>query len=183
MRRLTALALSAALLAGCNKEEPKSAAPSAETAKKALTGAPAPLAKIHRQSNELLEGGPRAFRARLATLKGHPVVVNKWGSWCPPCRAEFPFFQKQAVERGKEIAFLGVDGQDNAASAKKFLAKFPVAFPSYVDRDEEIAREIKAVVGFPATIFYDAKGEIAHVKQGGYPTEKALAADIERYAR
>lgn len=183
MRRLAAFALCAALLAGCGKEEPNSAAPSVSAARQALAGAPAPLAEIHRQGSELLNGGPEAFRERIAALEGHPIVVNKWGSWCDPCRAEFPFFQEQSVKRGREIAFLGVDGQDNRKDAEKFLDKYPVSFPSYVDQDERIAREIKAVVGFPATVFYDTKGEIAHVKQGGYPTEKALAADIERYAR
>ena len=49
------------------------------------------------------------------------MVVNKWASWCGPCRAEFPFFQSQSVKRGKRIAFLGVDGNDNDADAAEFL--------------------------------------------------------------
>ena len=47
-------------------------------------------------------GGPQAFRKRLASLKGYPVVVNKWASWCAPCRTEFPIFQRQAVDAGQE---------------------------------------------------------------------------------
>lgn len=183
MRRLATIALCATLLAGCSGDEPKSAAPSAEESRKALVGAPTPLAAIHRQDSKLLKGGTEAFKARIASLKGYPIVVNKWGSWCGPCRAEFPFFQRQAVKRGKEIAFLGVDGSDNEDDAKEFLKKYPVAFPSYVDPDLKIAGVIKAVAAFPSTVFYDSQGEIARVKQGGYPTEKALATDIERYAR
>lgn len=148
-----------------------------------MAGAPAPLAKVHAQANELLGGGATAFKARLTELKGHPVVVNKWASWCPPCRGEFPFFQKQSVERGKEIAFLGVDANDNDADAMEFLAKYPVSFPSYKDPDLKISALIKAVAAFPSTAIYDSKGRLAHVKQGGYPAEEKLIEDIERYAR
>ena len=183
-RPLTALLCTvAAVAAGCNSDEPESAAPPAKQARAALAGAPAPLAELHRQGSQLLDGGPEAFQRRLDDLKGYPVVVNMWGSWCPPCRREFPFFQRQAIERGKEVAFLGVDGQDSDADAERFLEEFPVAYPSYKDPDLKIAALIKAVGPFPATVFYDRRGEITHLKQGEYPDEQALTADIERYAR
>jgi len=182
---VVAAAVAAAVIAATGEKsgQPKSAAPPEKEAAAALAGAPAPLAALHQQSSELLDGGPGAFEERLSALKGYPVVVNKWGSWCPPCRAEFPFFQSQAIERGKDVAFLGVDGNDNDADATEFLEKYPVSFPSYKDPDLKISAVIKAVAAFPSTVFYDSKGRIAYVKQGGYPTEQALAADIERYAR
>ena len=183
MYRVLPAILCAAALAGCDSDDPKSAAPAPAKQEAALAGAPAPLAKLHSQANDLLGGGPEAFDARLRELKGHPVVVNKWASWCPPCRAEFPFFQKQAVERGKEIAFLGVDGNDNDGDARAFLKRYPVPFPSYKDPDLKVSARMKAVAAFPSTAFYNSKGELAHVKQGGYATEEKLVADIERYAR
>ncbi|MGI8749596.1 MAG: TlpA family protein disulfide reductase [Thermoleophilaceae bacterium] len=159
------------------------AGPSLRQARAQLQGAPAPLAAVHAQSSQLLGGGAKAFAARLRELRGHPVVVNKWGSWCPPCRAEFPAFQRASARYGKKVAFLGVDGQDNARDARRFLARFPVSYPSYVDSDLGIARRLKAVQAFPSTVFYDSKGEVAYIKQGSYPDERALAADIRRYAR
>ena len=157
--------------------------PTLEQAKKRLRGAPAPLAALHAQSSQLLGGGKDAFAARLRDLRGYPVVVNKWGSWCAPCRAEFPALQRQAAAQGKRVAFLGVDGQDNDDNARKFLEKYPVAYPSYVDGDLSIAKSFGSVQGFPSTVFYDRRGRIAYIKQGSYPTEAALARDIRRYAR
>ena len=171
------------LVAGCGSEDPKSAAPSAAAAKKQLAGAPAPLAALHAQAGELLDGGVDGFKQRLRKLKGRPVVVNKWASWCGPCRAEFPHFQRQSLRHGKKVAFLGVDSQDADADAEKFLEKYPVSFPSYKDPDLKIAQEFHAVQAFPSTAFYDSKGKLAYLHQGQYSTEAKLAADIRKYAR
>ena len=182
---VVAAAVASAVIAatGDRSEQPESAAPPKREAAAALSGAPAPLAALHDQSNQLLDGGAEAFRKRLAGLKGYPVVVNMWGSWCDPCRAEFPYFQSQAIKRGTQVAFVGVDGQDPESKAREFLEEYPVSYPSYKDPDLEIAGVIKAVGPFPATVFYDRDGEIAHLKQGGYADERTLAADIERYVR
>ena len=171
------------MLGACGSDEPKSAAPSGAATRDALAGAPAPLSRLHRQAGRLLGGGPRAFRARLRELRGYPVVVNKWASWCPPCRAEFPFFQRQALRRGRRVAFIGVDSNDNEADARRFLREFPVSYPSYKDPNLGVAAVFKGVQAFPATAFYDRRGRLAFLHQGGYPSERKLAKDIERYAR
>jgi thiol-disulfide isomerase/thioredoxin len=175
--------LLALAIGGCSSSDPESAAPSSATVEKQLAGAPPKLASLHKQANQLLGGGAGAFKARLKELRGHPVVVNKWASWCGPCRAEFPYFQRQAVKHGKEVAFVGVDSNDNDGDAKKFLDKFPVTFPSYEDGNLAIAQEIKAVQAFPSTVFYDSKGELVYLHQGQYLSEAKLAADIAKYAR
>jgi thiol-disulfide isomerase/thioredoxin len=151
------------------------------TAQKQLQGAPAPLAKLHAQSSTLLDGGVRAFDARLAALAGRPVVINKWASWCNPCRAEFPAFQQAATARGKQVAFLGVNGFDSTGPARRFLTEYPVPFPSYVDPDEKIARRIKAPANYPITVFVDRGGKTAFIHQGGYTTGAQLERDIDRY--
>jgi cytochrome c biogenesis protein CcmG, thiol:disulfide interchange protein DsbE len=150
---------------------------------KALAGAPKPLANLYDQADQLLPGGADAFQQRLAELRGHPVVVNKWASWCGPCREEMPWLQRESAKRGTRIAFIGVDTMDSDSAAKDFLNEFPVPYPSYTDPDQDIARLINATVGTPATAIYDSSGEQVHVQQGQYASQAALAADIQRYAR
>jgi thiol-disulfide isomerase/thioredoxin len=165
---------------GNGGEDPRSAL--SKRSAEALGDAPGALGDLYSQANELLGGGPGAFRDRIDALEGHPVVVNKWASWCGPCRAEFPFFQRQAARRGRRVAFLGVNSNDSDGDARRFLERFPVPYPSYRDPDGRVSAVFKAVVAFPSTAFYDSRGDLVYLKQGGYRTEADLAADIEQYA-
>jgi cytochrome c biogenesis protein CcmG, thiol:disulfide interchange protein DsbE len=176
------LAIGLSQAGGGGSGTPKSAAPSASKAARELAGAPAPLAKLHAQGGQLLPGGPDAYKARIASLKGYPVVVNKWASWCGPCRAEFPDFQKASVKYGKRVAFLGVDGNDNRDDAKKFLTQYPVPYPSYEDGDNRIAQVFNGVIAFPTTVFYDRSGKLAFLHNGQYLSRGKLERDIQRYA-
>jgi cytochrome c biogenesis protein CcmG, thiol:disulfide interchange protein DsbE len=149
-----------------------------------LEDAPAPLAAVRSEANELLGGGAEAFKRRLEELRGFPIVVNKWASWCGPCRFEFPFLQSVAAERGAEIAFLGVDSNDSESTAEQFLSELPLPYPSYSDPGMEIARELGGPTqAFPVTAFYDPAGELVYTHPGPYSDEAALKVDIERYAQ
>jgi cytochrome c biogenesis protein CcmG, thiol:disulfide interchange protein DsbE len=167
---------------GTDNSKPESAGLSLADARRSLAGAPAPLAALHAQSNELLQGSADAVEERLAGLRGYPVVVNKWASWCAPCRFEFPFFQRVSARLGKQVAFLGLNSGDNSGDAREFLAAFPVSYPSYEDPAEKTARKLGAAAAYPVTIYYDARGGRAFVHQGGYPSQERLLADVERYA-
>jgi cytochrome c biogenesis protein CcmG, thiol:disulfide interchange protein DsbE len=175
------LVLIALLVGGCGSH-PKSEAPSKAAQNKAFAGSPPALAAVHREGGQLLGGGTSAFKQRLAELRGHPVVVNKWAAWCGPCRQEFPVFQKVSVQYGKRVAFLGVDSQDNDGSAKTFLRQFPVSYPSYSDPHIKIAASMDAVGAWPTTIIYNSKGKIVNTHFGPYTSAAALIADIKRYA-
>lgn len=170
-------------IAGCGSSQDENGGGHPDYSK-ALAGAPAPLAALYRQGNELLSGGVDAYEQRIAALRGFPAVVNVWASWCGPCRFEFPHLQQAAARYGKRVAFLGIDKQDSDDAAETFLREEPVPYPSYTDPDEEIAESIDAAAtrGLPTTAFYDRDGELAYLKLGPYTDEGELRADIERYA-
>lgn len=134
-------------------------------------------------SPSFLPGGRDAFEKYIEKQRGTPVVVNKWASWCGPCRVEFPWFRNQAEKRKGEVAFLGVNSNDNRGDAEEFLKEEPVPYKHFEDPKLEIAAAMNAVQAFPSTAFYDSKGELVFVHQGGYSSEDDLAEDIDRYAR
>ncbi|MGI8594517.1 MAG: TlpA family protein disulfide reductase [Solirubrobacteraceae bacterium] len=160
----------------------KAQAPDAVQTRRALAGAPAQLAALHRQADALLPGGEQVFEARLASLKGYPVVVDAWASWCGPCRFELPAFQAQSVALGRRVAFLGINHKDADDQARAFQREFPVSYPSYTDPDGRIARSY-GVQGLPFTVFYAPSGRQVLIHQGPYASEAALLDDIRRYAR
>jgi thiol-disulfide isomerase/thioredoxin len=190
MRPLLAVAgaavLAAVVVIGLSQADgggrPHAVTLSAAEQRAALRGAPAALARLHDQASRLLPGGLPAFRARLRALRGRPVVVNKWASWCGPCRFEFPVFQALGVRYGRRIGFLGLNSSDAAADARRFLAQYPVSYPSYRDPDEDVARAIEAPNNYPITVFFDRRGQVAFVHQGRYRGARDLRADIRRYA-
>lgn len=183
LRRLTAIVLlSCPALAACGGGSAHSAAPSPAVVTAAFKGSPPPLVAVHRQANRLLGGSADAFRARLRSLRGHPVVVNEWASWCEPCQSEFPVFQKVAVKYGRRVAFLGVDSKDEKPAAAKFLRKFPVTYPSYVDPHKRIGAVMQAVIGIPQTVYFNARGVQRYDHAGPYESPAALERDIRHYA-
>jgi len=150
-------------------------------AERAYQGAPPPLRALYKDRNQLLDGGADAFERRVEELRGYPIVVNKWASWCGPCRAEFPVFQKAAIQEARRIAFLGVDSTDNEDDASEFLSEFPLTYPSYKDPDLKVAGVFNGVGAFPTTAFYDRRGKVAYVHQGPYHTVDELLRDVKRY--
>lgn len=191
MRRLLiaigALAVTAAVVVGVlqardagDATSPALAPLSLAEVSRPLDGAPPQLAALHRRVNELKPGGAKAVDAQLRALRGRPVVVNLWASWCDPCIFELPILQRAALKYGARVAFLGVNSGDNRADARKLSARFPMPYPSIEDPRQTMTGRYGAV-GLPATAFYDARGRrIVH--QGRFTSEAQLAAAIERYA-
>ncbi len=167
-----------AALAGCGAVV-HSAAPSRSQLAADLRGSPSPLAALHSQANQLLGGGASALRARLRALRGYPVVVTQWGSWCAPCRAEFPYFQQLSATLGRRVAFIGNDASDTTGAARDWLRRFPVSFPSYRDQGGQVALALSPYYALdtPVTYLYTRSG-VQYSNVGPYASEQALRQQI-----
>jgi cytochrome c biogenesis protein CcmG, thiol:disulfide interchange protein DsbE len=157
---------------------PKTAAPTPAQARAALTGSPHSLASIHGQAGQLLGSGS-ALEARIRSLRGYPVVVNAWASWCPACRSEFSLFGAAAARYGRKVAFLGVDTNDSASNARSFLSGHPVSYPSYQSTIAGLDW-LAGIESMPTTVFVNRTGHVVEVHLGQYETEATLTDDVQR---
>jgi len=135
-------------------------AASAASAQPVRQGAPAPEIDL-----PLLSGG----RVQLSKLRGRPVVVSFWGTWCPPCRAEFPELVRAHQAHGPAgLYVLGVNGRDQELSTrdvKRFVDEFSVPFPVALDQRGR-SRRAYLIQGLPTTVFVDSAGVVQLIHRG-----------------
>jgi cytochrome c biogenesis protein CcmG, thiol:disulfide interchange protein DsbE len=175
------VAVGLAQLPGSGPSSPATAPLSAARQRALLVGSPPALAALHRRGGRLLSGGG-ALARELSLLKGHPVVINKWASWCEPCRAEFGAFQRVAAVYGRRVAFIGLDSGDSSrAAALAFLRAHPVSYPSYYDPRGTLGLQLTDSSFTPVTVFVPVHGH-SFIHQGQYPNASKLEGDVKRYA-
>ena len=104
---------------------------------------------------------PAGQRVSLSSLKGTPVVLNLWASWCGPCRDEAPIFETAWERyRAKGALVLGLDLQDLSGNALEFLREYGITYPSLRDGSDASKRDLEAT-GVPETYIIDKRGRIA----------------------
>jgi thiol-disulfide isomerase/thioredoxin len=123
-------------------------------------------------------------RLNFAAYRGQVVVLNFWGSWCVPCRAEATTLAAvAALYRSSGVSFLGVDEQDTTASAQAFTRSFGITYPSVTDPGSAITADFTPVVSIaatPTTLVIGRNGRIAGAVFGpaSYPVLTTILAKV-----
>ncbi|OEU85130.1 redoxin domain-containing protein [Streptomyces abyssalis] len=163
---IAALAAGASVLAGCSGDETGSSSGDAKFVQG--TGKITKVKSGERQKAPDISGkGVDGKPLDLSDYKGKVVVLNVWGSWCAPCRAEAPNLAKVADEtEGKGVQFVGINTRDlDRANAKAFERNYDVGYPSFYDPSGKlILRFPKGTLSpqaIPSTLILDREGKIA----------------------
>jgi cytochrome c biogenesis protein CcmG, thiol:disulfide interchange protein DsbE len=138
-----------------------------------LRTGPPPLPPLARPLRAALADG----QINIAELRGVPVVLNFWASWCVPCREEAPILERgwrRDSRRG--VLYLGLNMQDLTDDARGFLKEFGITYPTIRDPGDSVAKDYGAT-GIPETYFMDRRGRVVgHVI--GVLTDKLLATGV-----
>jgi cytochrome c biogenesis protein CcmG/thiol:disulfide interchange protein DsbE len=149
--------------------------------KEPLTGASG-AARVNRPAADftlpLFGGGS----VTLSSLKGKPVIINFWASWCPPCREEAPLLEDVWRRyRDRDVIFIGVNIQDRQADALAYISEFGITYPNGPDTSGKISIDY-GVSGIPVTFFINSDGMVVS-RWVGAISQRTLVSNIEELLR
>lgn len=101
----------------------------------------------------------------LSEQRGQPVVINFWATWCPPCRAEIPFFQAAASTYNGQVKIVGIDDGEPAPMVASFANELGMTYPVPLDEDSSVSKTYR-VNSLPTTYFIDKEGVITNIHIG-----------------
>jgi len=141
-----------------------------------LVGQPAPEFALARLA-------PAGGTLSLRSLRGRPVLLNFWASWCGPCEAETPLLVRAYQRyRDRGVAFVGVDTNDDRAAAMAFALRHHIDYAIVYAPGLRLALDYR-IVGVPTTLFVDAHGVVRDEEVGGFAGdagERDLTARLDR---
>jgi thiol-disulfide isomerase/thioredoxin len=144
------------------------------------TPAPNPDAAIPGLPDQVFDCLGDTSTVSLAQIRGTPMVVNVWASWCPPCIEELPLLEKVSRELEGKVDFIGINIEDDTTKALQLMQDFSVTYPSVIDRSGD-TRAPLTIPGPPVTYFVNAKGVITGRWDGAIPNEEIFDVLLQQY--
>ncbi|MDD5038848.1 MAG: TlpA disulfide reductase family protein [Dehalococcoidales bacterium] len=110
----------------------------------------------------------------LSGLRGKPVLINFWATWCPPCNSEMPYLQQIYEEwSDRGLVMLAIDIREESSVVKEFLTARNLSLPVYIDTDASVAQKY-GISAIPTTYFVDKDGKIYEKVIGAFPSKESI---------
>jgi len=123
---------------------------------------------------------PDGQSVALSQLKGTPVLVNFWATWCGPCTYEMPFLQQVYEDwPEEELVLLAINIQEGSSNVSQFMQSQGFSFPVLLDSRAAVAQQY-SVMGIPSTFFIDSDGIIQEIKVGAFRNKAQIEAILSQ---
>lgn len=179
MTKLLAITLVVGILAnGCSPARP------ASNNTPPTTNTPKPAAPVGiNVGNQAIDFQLRSLNGttvRLSELRGKPVLLNFWATWCGPCRSEMPYLQQiNDTWTAKGLVMLEVDIGENSAIVQNFMTSLNLTLPVLLDSAQTVAGDY-SVAAIPTTYFIDKNGIIRGKNVGAFPNKATIESELSK---
>lgn len=173
-----------ALIAGCATSPSATPEPSAKVSSTAPSGAqpadegqPAPAGPFQpgAPAPDFEVASLDGKKVKLSSFKGHPVLIDFWATWCPPCREGLPITNKMHERfKAQGLQVLAISNED-VKTVKDFIETNKYSMPTFIDSDGDSEKAYQ-IQGIPTTVVIDAEGKVSSYTMGLEPEENVLAA-------
>ena len=144
----------------------------------ALTAVPGQSTEPGKPAPDFQFKDPEGRASSLGELKGKPVLLNFWATWCGPCVHEMPFIQEIYDEwSDKGLVILAIDVGESSATVKRFLQEHGFSFPVILDTGKIVAAKYN-IRGYPTTFLINQDGEIVGYKVGAFRSKEEIESGI-----
>jgi len=134
--------------------------------------------EVGKQAPDFTLGTMAGTEITLSELRGTPVVLNFWATYCTPCRSELGYFEYAAEQSAGEVAIIMVNTQDTRSRIENFFGDYKVHFTVALGGGTQVSDKYN-IQYIPTTFFIDSGGIIRNMKVGAFPNEMELWAAIE----
>lgn len=112
---------------------------------------------------------------QLSDYTGHPILINFWATWCPPCEYEMPGIQaayEKYKDQGLTVLSVNFTAEDKLNDVKNFVSKYQLTFPVLLDQSGDVTAKMYGMIGLPMSVFISRDGVIRRIEVGGLQEDR-----------